>query len=296
MPVTKLCQLLKVSRSCVYYVKQGVSEQDVYIMNEIRSIYEKWPFLGYRKIHAVLRDDRHIKCNRKKVQRLMKLMGLQALYPTKRKSTSIANSQHKKYSYLLKGMLITRPDQAYQVDITYIKLRKGFGYLVCLIDIYSRKIMGWAFSPFLDTHMCLEALEMALKEGDPEIINSDQGCQFTSKAWCETLIANGIKISMDGKGRWVDNVYVERLWRTIKWEAVYLHSFDTISQAKKVLAQYIIFYNQTRPHQSLDYKKPDDVYYKNRVEKELGKAGQEIHMIQTEGVLADSKIQAKIMS
>ncbi len=132
---------------------------------------------------------------------------------------------------LLKDIEITRVNQAWQVDITYVKLRKGFGFLVCLIDLYSRKIMGWAFSPFLDTHMCLEALEMALKEGSPEIINSGKGCQFTSNLWCDTLTANGIKISMDGKGRWIDNVYVERLWRTIKWEAVYLHSFETIKEA-----------------------------------------------------------------
>ncbi len=156
--------------------------------------------------------------------------------------------------------------------------------------------MGWAFSPFLDTHMCLEALQMALKEGEPEIINSDQGCQFTSKVWCETLMKNGIKISMDGKGRWMDNVYVERLWRTIKWEAVYLHSFETIAQAKTVLAQYIIFYNQERPHQSLNYKKPENVYYENRVRKEQSKVEQEIYIPTKKGALGDSKIQANFVS
>ena len=293
MSVSKLCQLLQVNRSRVYFKKKGVSKQDVFIMNEIRSIYEAYPFLGYRKIRVMLRD-RNIFCSKGKVQRLMQIMGLKALYPTKR--TTIPNSQHKKYPYLLRGLEITKINQAWQVDITYIKLRSGFGYLVCFIDIYSRKIMGWEFSPFLDTAMCLEALEKALKEGMPEIINSDQGCQFTSKIWCNTLTENGIKISMDGKGRWVDNVYIERLWRTIKWEAVYLHSFDSITQAREVLANYIIFYNQVRPHQSLDYKKPDDIYYENLTRKEQCKVDRETYILKTEGGEVDSKIQANFLS
>ncbi len=209
-------------------------------MNEMQCIYEDCPFYGYRKIHAVLQNDKKIECGRGKAQRLMKLMGLKALYPTKR--TTISNVQHKKYPYLLKDINITKVNQAWQVDITYIKLRRGFGYLVCLIDIYSQ-IVGWAFSPFLDTHMCVEALEMALKNGIPEIINSDQGCQFTSLKWCNALIEKAIKISTDGKGRWADNIYIERLWRSIKWEAVYLHSFDSIVDAKNSLERYIQFYN-----------------------------------------------------
>ena len=221
-------------------------------------------------------------------------MGLQALYPTKR--TTIPNSQHKKYPYLLRDVEITRVNQAWQVDITYIKLRKSFGYLVCLIDIYSRKVVGSAFSPFLDTHMCLEALENALKVGKPEILNSDQGCQFTSNAWCDMLIKNGIAISMDGKGRWMDNVFVERLWRTIKWEAVYLHSFDSITQARDILAKYIIFYNQVRPHQSLNYKKPDNIYYQNLAGKEQCKINQKTDTLQKEGEINDSQKQTNLLS
>lgn len=160
--------------------------------------YQNRPFYGYRKIVAILRRAGII-CNRKKILRLMRIMGIKALYPGKK--TTIPNMQHKKYPYLLKELKITRINQAWQVDITYIKLRSGYGYLVCLIDIHSRKIMGWTFSPFLDTKLCLEALKDALKTGKPEILNSDQGCQFTSKQWCEMLISNDIKISMDGKGR-----------------------------------------------------------------------------------------------
>lgn len=250
-------------------------------MNEMRSIYEESPFYGYRKIHAVLVDDRKVKCSKNKVQRLLKTMGINAVYPTKR--TTIANAQHKKYPYLLKGLEISKPNQAWQVDITYIKLRRGFGYLVCLIDIYSRKVMGWAFSPFLETSMCLEALEMALQVGKPDIINSDQGCQFTSNLWTESLSGSNIRISMDGKGRWMDNVFIERLWRTIKWEAVYLHSLETMEQAKKVLSGYILFYNRKRPHQSLDYKKPDDVYYQILGDKESANVVTKNHLIANGG-------------
>ena len=188
----------------------------------------------------------------------MPLAGLKAVYPGKK--TTIRNLEHKVFPYLLRGLKIERPDQVWQVDITYIKMRNGFVYLVCLIDVFSRKIMGWALSTFLDTASCLEALNNALKYGNPEIINSDQGCQFTSAAWVEMLTQKGIFISMDGKGRWADNVYVERLWRTIKYENVFLHSFDTVTQAQIVLNRFIDFYNQKRFHQALNYHTPDAIY------------------------------------
>ena len=226
-------------------------------MNEIREIYQETLFYGYRRVHAVL-DIKGYAHNRKKTQRLMGLTGLQAIYPRKR--TTINNPEHVKYPYLLKGLEIKSVNQVWAVDITYIKLRHGFGYLVCLIDIFSRRIMGWAFSPFLDTQLCLDAFNGTRQHAKPEIINSDQGCQFTSRQWIEALSADSIKISMDGKGRWADNVYIERLWRSIKYEAVYLHSFDTMQQAREALARYIAFYNQQRPHQSLGYKTPDYVY------------------------------------
>lgn len=162
-------------------------------------------------------------------------------------------------------MAIDRPNQAWQVDITYIKMRHGFVDLVCLIDIFSRKIMGWSLSTFLDTTSCLEALKNALQQAIPEIINSDQGCQFTSAAWVEALTKNGIFISMDGKGRWADNVFVERLWRTIKYENVFLHSFDSVSQARLTLHKFIIFYNEKRFHQALNYHTPNDIYVLKKV-------------------------------
>ncbi len=224
----------------------------------------------------------------------MQLAGLKALYPSKK--TTVANKQHKKYPYLLKDLMITHPNQAYQIDITYIKLGSGFCYLVCLIDIYSRRIMGWALSLFLDTALCLDALKKALKGGPiPEIINSDQGCQFTSQLWCETLLENGIRISMDGKGRWVDNKYIERLWRTIKYELVYLNSFDSIVLAKIALAGYVEFYNQRRPHQALDYKTPDEIY-SQLTRKDLIEANYEEELLKLEDGINHSQIQAIFLS
>ena len=181
-----------------------------------------------------------------------------AIYPQKR--TTIRNLQHKVYPYLLRGLKIVRPNQVWQVDITYVKVGNGFIYLTCIIDVFSRKVMGRSFSTFLDTASCLEALRDALKHGIPEIINSDQGCQFTSAAWIETLTALGILISMDGKGRWADNVFIERLWRTIKQESARLHRFETVDQARLVIDKFIVFYNSQRFHQSLNYHVPDHIY------------------------------------
>ena len=231
-------------------------------MNEIREIYQRWPFYGYRRMLVELRKI-GILINHKRLQRLLVSAGIKAIYPGKR--TTIRNAEHKVFPYLLRGLKIERINQAWQVDITYVKMRLGFVYLVCLIDVFSRKIMGWALSTFLDSASCLEALHKALRHGKPEIVNSDQGCQFTSTAWVECLAFNNIFISMDGKGRWADNVYIERLWRSIKYENVFLHSFDTVEQAKNCLRDYINFYNQQRPHQVLNYHTPDDVYRLGRV-------------------------------
>ena len=256
--VSKRCELLAINRGRLYYQPEPIDIQEIEIMNEIRNIYEETPFYGYRRMHNMLQRRGYVH-NIKKTLRLMRLTGLRAIYPGR--DTTIANSQHKKYPYLLKGMDISRPNQVWQVDISYIKLRRGFGYLVCLIDVFSRRIMGWAFSPFMDAPLCLEALRKALHYDRPEIINSDQGSQFTGHEWIEALTNSNILISMDGKGRWADNIYVERLWRSVKYEAVYLHSFDTMEQAREGLAHYIIFYNQRRPHQSLDYKTPNEFYF-----------------------------------
>lgn len=241
----------------MYYKKKATKNQDADLMNEIRDIYERYPFFGYRKIHAVLVQKGHA-VNRKKVQRLMCKEELYAVCPKKR--TTVRNKNHAIYPYLLRNMNIDHPNQVWQVDITYIKIRGGFIYLICLIDVYSRKIMGWNISTFLDTAACINAFENALTEAKPEIINSDQGCQFTSEHWCKMLLSENIRISMDGIGRWADNIYIERLWRTIKYESVYLHRFETVKEARDIITQYIEFYNTERPHQALGYKNPSQVY------------------------------------
>lgn len=251
------CELLGVARSTMYYQSKSTENDDTVILNEIRDIYQEYSFYGYRRILVELRS-RGFEVNHKRVQRLLTSIGIKAIYPTKR--TTIRDLQHKVYPYLLRGLKIDRSNQVWQVDITYIKIKHGFVYLVCLIDVFSRKIMGWALSTFLDTSSCLEALNNALKHGTPEIINSDQGCQFTSAPWIETLTQYNIFISMDGKGRWADNVYVERLWRTIKYENVFLYSFDTVNQARVTLHNFIDFYNQKRFHQALNYHTPDAIY------------------------------------
>lgn len=255
--IKRKCELLSINRSGLYYEKKVVTDDDVALMNEINDIYCECPFYGYRKIRAVLVARRY-KVNRKKVQRLMQLLQLKAICPAKK--TTVRDSKQAVYPYLLKELAITCPNQVWQVDITYIKIRTGFVYLICLIDVYSRRIMGWYVSIFLDTDACEQALDMALKTALPEIINSDQGCQFTSDSWVNKLAQRNIKISMDGKGRWADNVYVERLWRTIKYELVYLHRFETVNDARNAIAKYIEFYNTQRPHQALKYKVPDEVY------------------------------------
>ena len=239
-----------------------MQNDDSIVINEVREIYQQWPFYGYRRILVELRKLGFC-VNHKRLQRLLVDAGIKAIYPGKK--TTIRNHDHKVFPYLLRGLNIERPGQVYQVDITYIKIRHGFVYLVCLIDVFSRKIMGWALSTFLDTASCLEAFDQALKHGNPEIINSDQGCQFTSAAWIESLTLNNIFISMDGKRRWADNVFIERLWRSIKYENVFLQSFDTVEQARKSLSDYINFYNQKRPHQALNYHTPDDVYTLGRI-------------------------------
>jgi len=254
LSVRKQCSLLAVTRSRVYYSCKRIDDNAVTIMNEMREIYEKHPFYGYRRMHVVLNQKGYI-INRKRVQRLMNIAGIQAIYP--KKKTTKRNKSHKIYPYLLRDIKIDRPNAVWGVDITYIRMKFGFVYLVALIDVFSRKIMGWSLSIFLETQPCLDAYIQALELAKPEILNSDQGCQFTSDAWISKLAGDGIKISMDGKGRWADNVYIERFWRSLKYESVFLQSFETVAQSRKVIEQYIRFYNQERPHQALGYKTPD---------------------------------------
>lgn len=239
---------------------------DATIMNEIRDIYMQHTPYGYRRIHVALR---HIgyKHNIKKTHRLMQATGLRGIAPGP--NTSTPNVAHEKYPYLLKKLEIVRPNQVWSVDITYIKITGGYVYLTCIIDIFSRKIVGWAVSPFLDTKTCIEAAQMALKCGTPEIINSDQGCQFTSEMWCKFWLDRNVKVSMDGKGRWADNIYIERFWRTLKYEYVYLYErFVGVRQVRIGLTTFIDFYNKKRFHQSLDYLTPDDVFYQQELIKQ----------------------------
>lgn len=265
LDIKKRCELLKVSRS-TWYNKPIVNlkkiENDVVLLNEIRDIYVTTPMYGYRRITIGLRERGFI-VNSKKTLKLLQTAGIQAIYP--KKNTSIRNLAHKVYPYLLRDMVIDRPNQVWQVDITYIKIRTGWVYLVCLIDVFSRRIMGWELSTFLDTQPCIHALSNALKYGKPDIVNSDQGCQFTSELWINTLKLHEILISMDGKRRWVDNVFVERLWRSVKYENVFLNSYDTVQAARDSLAEYIIFYNEKRYHQSLNYHTPKFVFEAKRI-------------------------------
>ena len=228
-------------------------------MRRIDEIHLKFPFYGNRRIRDHL-ERQGCRVDRKKVRRLMLLMGISALYPRRR--TSKPGKGHKIYPYLLKDLSIERPNQVWASDITFIPMARGFLYLVAILDLYSRKVLSWRLSNTMDTAFCVDALEEALRwRGTPEIFNTDQGAQFTSDAFTKVLNDAGIRISMDGKGRWVDNVFVERLWRSVKYEEVYLKAYDSINAARTSLGRYFTFYNTKRRHQSLDRRTPDSVYY-----------------------------------
>jgi len=257
LSTVKQCTLLDLNRSSFYY-KPVARLADITLLNEIREIWEKRPFYGYRRIHATLRRNGW-NINRKRVQSLMPAGGIRAIYPGPK--TSMANKQHKVYPYLLNELKIERVNQVWATDITYIKLAKGFVYLIAIIDLRSRYIVSWRLSTSLETAFCLEALEEALQSGTPEIFNSDQGCQFTSAAWVAILQSKGIFISMTGKGRCHDNIRCERLWRSIKYEDVYLQAYESVNEARLSLQKYIEFYNHERVHQALGYKTPAEVYF-----------------------------------
>jgi putative transposase len=242
----------------LYYKEKSPEIDEVDLLNAMRDVWVRRPFYGYRRITAQLRAD-GIKVNRKRVQRLMRVSGIQAIFPGP--NTSRRNQLHKVHPYLLRDLQITRANQAWQVDITYLRMQNGFMYLVALIDVHSRYVVGWALSNTLETTSCLDALKSALMLGKPEIINSDQGCQFTSEEWVDFLGENSVKISMTGKGRCHDNIYIERFWRSFKREEFYLHEYDSVKALKKAIHAYIEFYNRDRFHQSLGYKTPADVYF-----------------------------------
>ncbi len=230
-------------------------------MAKIDVLHLRHPFKGSRRLRDDLWDDHGLQVNRKRVQRLMRIMGIRALYPGAK--TTRRNPEHKVYPYLLRDLEINQVNQVWCTDTTYIPMRKGFLYLVAIMDWYSRKVLSWRLSNSLDTAPCIEALEEALaNHGTPGIFNSDQGSQFTSDDFIKTLKNQSIKISMDGKGRWIDNVFIERLWRSLKYEEVYLKAYDTVAQAKKNIGIWLAFYNQDRRHANLKRMTPDQVYYK----------------------------------
>ena len=253
------CQLLKISRSSCYYRKQPVKPEELKLMKLIDEQYLKEPSWGSRSMTTHLRR-RGYKINRKRVQRLMRKMGLEAVYPRPR--TSQPHPEHKVYPYLLRGLKINRPNQVWCSDITYIPMARGFMYLVAIMDWHSRKVLSWQLSNTLDTDFCINALEDAVRQyGCPEIFNTDQGCQFTSQEFTGKLKDHNIKISMDGRGRYQDNIFIERLWWTFKYQYLYLHAFDSVSELRTGLKTWFRFYNQERFHQSLDNETPDEVYF-----------------------------------
>jgi putative transposase len=263
LPVLRQCELLGVARSSAYYQPLPRPEADLTLMRRIDELHLKWPFLGSRKLRDLLHKD-GFEVGRKHVATIMRVMGITALYRAPKTSTPGAGAAHRIYAYLLRKRVIDRPNQVWAADITYIPMAKGFLYLVAIMDWASRRVLAWRTSNTLTTHFCVAALEEALaKHGAPEIFNTDQGSQFTSEDFVGVLASRGIRISMDGKGRWVDNVFVERLWRSVKYEDVYLHAYGSIAEANRQLARYFDFYNRIRPHQSLDERMtPDEAYFK----------------------------------
>lgn len=254
LSIARQCQLLGLARSTCYYEPAGESPENLALMRRIDKLYLKRPFLGSRKIADKLN------VNRKRVQRLMRMMGIEAIYP-KRRTTRPATG-HRIYPYLLRNLAITRPNQVWASDVTYIPVRHGFLYLVAVMDWYSRYVVSWRLSNTLTVTFCLEALEAALSIGQPEIFNTDQGSQFTSDAFTSRLKDAEVQISMDGRGRAMDNVFIERLWRSVKYEEVYLNDYATAWEAEENLADYFDFYCKERSHQSLGYRTPAAVYRK----------------------------------
>jgi len=263
LSVVRQCRLLGISRSGLYYQPKGISEEDLALMELIDRQYLVTPFYGSRKMAAWLKSQGH-KVDRKRVRRLMQTMGLKAIY--RRPRTSKPAPGHKVYPYLLCGMKITRPNQVWAADITYIPMARGFLYLMAIIDWYSRYVLSWRLSNTLDAGFCIEALEEALTKGRPEIFNTDQGSQFTGEAFTGLLEKHGIKVSMDGKGSYTDNLFIERLWRTVKYEEVYLKAYQDGRDARVSLGEYFRFYNTERLHQALGYRTPTQVLTPTPVE------------------------------
>ena len=256
------CELLGLSRSGLYYEPVPTSPEELALMRRIDELHLKYPFYGSRKLSHELRGEGR-EANRKHVQRLMRLMGIETMAP--KPKTSEPHPEHVVYPYLLRGLAISKVNQVWATDITYIPMKAGFMYLVAIMDWYSRRVLSWRLSNTMDSSFCVDALEEALDNfGQPEIFNTDQGAQFTADAFTTVLRNRGIAISMDGKGRCLDNVFVERLWRSLKYEEVYLHVYDSVTEARAGIARYFHFYNNERSHQSLGYQTPYAFYCGSR--------------------------------
>jgi putative transposase len=255
--INKQCKLLGIAKSSYYYKPAVESALNLQLMKLLDEQYMKTPFYGIRKMTAFLNRQGY-QINHKRVRRLMKLMGIEAIYP--KKHLSSANNEHKKYPYLLKDLIIDRSNQVWAMDITYIRLLKGFIYLTVVMDWYSRFIISWKLSNTLDVYFCIEALEEALTKSSPIIFNTDQGSQFTSSKFIDILEKSDIKISMDGRGRVFDNIFIERLWRTVKYEEVYIHNYEIVKDAYQSLNKYFTFYNTERIHERLNYATPEEIY------------------------------------
>jgi putative transposase len=257
LSIRRQCALLGLNRSSFYYQAGPESAENLRLMRLLDEEYTRHPFYGSRKLTQWLGQQGE-EVNRKRVQRLLRLMGLEAIYPKPRLSQS--GPGHRLYPYLLRGVKVTRPDQVWSADITYVPLASGFMYLAAVLDWYSRYVVAWRLSNTLEGSFCVELLEEALGQGRPEIFNTDQGVQFTAEAFTGRLQAAGVQISMDGRGRCLDNVFVERLWRTVKYENIYLYRYENVRELKRGLGQYFPFYNEERFHQALEYRTPAEVY------------------------------------
>jgi putative transposase len=258
LSIRRQCELLGLNRSTVYYEPTPETPENLRLMRLIDEEYTAHPFFGSRKIGQWLKGQGH-EVNRKRVQRLMRLMGLEAIYP--KPKLSLAGRGHKVYPYLLRTVAIERVDQVWSTDITYVPMPSGFMYLAATIDWFSRYVVSWRLSNTLDGSFCQEMLEEALSRGTPEVFNTDQGVQFTASAWTSRLEEAGVLVSMDGRGRCLDNVFVERLWRSVKYEDVYLRCYESVPELERGLRAYFAFYNQERFHQSLAYRTPAEVYH-----------------------------------
>jgi putative transposase len=258
--VDRQCELLGLNRSSYYYQPTGESDYNEQLMRMIDEQYIATPFYGVDKMTAWLQKQGH-SVNRKRVRRLMREMGLEAIYPRPKAGLSQPNRQHRIYPYLLKGVEILQPDQIWSADITYIRMVRGWLYLVAIMDWFSRYVLSWELSITLETEFCVTALRRALAYGTPGIFNTDQGSQFTSLEFTQLLWAAGVQISMDGQGRVFDNIYTERLWRSVKVEEVYVRDYQTVAEARVGLGRYLTFYNQQRLHQALGYRTPAEVYF-----------------------------------